>query len=85
MEPDLRKGTYWWGFALGALCMLLVVLVIDRLTISPDPSAVLMPANVIQAYNQGLSDALKTNPPSRDLDSVCLDLWTEKQHLGEKK
>jgi hypothetical protein len=44
-----------------------------------------MPANVIQAYNQGLADALKTNPPSRDLDSVCLDLWTEKQNLGEKK
>lgn len=83
MEPDLRKGTYWWGFSLGALCMLLVVLVIDRLTTGPDPSAVLMPANVIQAYNQGLADALKTNPPSRDLDSVCLDLWTEKQ--GAKK
>jgi hypothetical protein len=44
-----------------------------------------MPANVIQAYNQGLADALKTNPPSRDLDSVCLDLWAEKQPLGEKK
>lgn len=85
MELDLRKGTYWLGFSLGLLIMLLIVLVIDRLTDDPDPSAVLMPTNVIQAYNQGLSDALKTNPPSRDLDSVCLELWSEKQPLGEKK
>lgn len=83
MVLDRQTGTYWLGFTLGAFMMLLTVLAFERLTAQPDPSAVLMPANVIQAYNQGLSDALKTNPPSKELDAVCLDLWTEKQ--GEKK
>ena len=83
MVLDRQTGTYWLGFTLGAFMMLLTVLAFERITAKPDPSAVLMPANVIQAYNQGLSDALKTNPPSKELDAICLDLWTEKQ--GEKK
>lgn len=82
MAPN-QNGTYWLGAFFGAFVMLLAVLIFDRLTDTPDPSSVLMPANVIQAYNQGLSDALRTNPPSKDLDAVCLDLWTENQ--GVKK
>jgi hypothetical protein len=83
MAPDRQNGTYWLGAFFGAFVMLLTVLAFERITAKPDPSAVLMPTNVIQAYNQGLSDALRTNPPSKELDSVCLDLWTEKQ--GAKK
>jgi len=41
--------------------------------------AVDMPKDVIEAYNMGLKDALKTNPPSMDLEQVCVNLWANKQ------
>jgi hypothetical protein len=33
----------------------------------------------VAAYERGLNDALKTNPPSMDLEMVCVNLWTNKQ------
>ena len=42
-------------------------------------SAVDMPRDIIQAYNMGLKDALKINPPSWSLEQTCLNMWADKQ------
>lgn len=44
-------------------------------------SAVDMPRDIIQAYNMGLKDALKTNPPSWDLEQTCVNMWADKQSM----
>lgn len=36
-------------------------------------------AALIAAYDQGKSDALRTNPVSMDLEMVCLNLWSNAQ------
>jgi protein-L-isoaspartate O-methyltransferase len=33
----------------------------------------------VAAYERGLADALRTNPPSMDLEMVCVNLWANKQ------
>lgn len=33
----------------------------------------------VAAYERGLKDALKTSPPSMDLEMVCVSLWANKQ------
>jgi hypothetical protein len=83
LEQKIQNGTYWTGAALGAMVMLLVVLVFDRLTASPDPSSIRMPRDVVEAYRMGVKDALKTNPPNAELEKVCLDLWSQRQPVKE--
>lgn len=36
-------------------------------------------AALVTAYDQGKSDALRTNPVSMDLEMVCLNLWSNAQ------
>lgn len=74
-----HKEPFWMGTLFGSLMMLLTVLAYDRLMSRPDPSAVEMPRNVVEAYRMGLKDSLKTNPPSLELESVCMELWANKQ------
>ena len=83
LDQRIQNGTYWSGFALGMFSMLLVVLIFDRLTQQPDPSQLTMPKDVVQAYNMGLKDAMKTNPPSLELEQTCLNMWAEKQPVKE--
>jgi protein-L-isoaspartate O-methyltransferase len=33
----------------------------------------------VAAYERGLVDALRTNPPSMDLEMVCVNLWANKK------
>jgi len=80
LENKIQNGTYWSGFVLGALTTGLIVLAIDKL--STDQGAYppgLIPQDIVKAYNMGLKDSLRTNPPSMELDAVCLELWTERQ------
>ena len=77
MEDQMRQGTYWLGAFFGAIVMLLCALIVDRLTEQPYP--VQMPHDVISAYNMGIKDALKTNPPSMELEQTCLNMWADKQ------
>lgn len=79
MEDQMRQGTYWLGAFFGAVTMLLIGLVIDRLNDKPPASYVDMPKDIVQAYNMGLKDALRTNPPSMDLEQVCVNMWADKQ------
>lgn len=73
----LRQGTYWLGAFFGAVVMLLCALIVDRLTEEPYP--VQMPRDIIEAYNMGVKDALKTNPPSLELEETCVSMWADKQ------
>ena len=74
-----HKEPFWMGTLFGSLMMLLTVLAYDRLMSRPAPSAVEMPRNVVEAYRMGLKDSLKTNPPSLELEAVCMELWANKQ------
>ena len=67
------------------MVMLLVVLIIDRLSHTPEqmPSSLMMPKDVVEAYRMGLKDAIKTNPPSLELEQVCMNMWAERQPVKE--
>jgi hypothetical protein len=83
LEQRIQNGTYWTGAALGAMVMLLIVLIIERLNTGPDPSAVRMPKDVVEAYRMGMKDAIKTNPPSLELEQTCMNMWAERQPVKE--
>ena len=83
LEQKIQNGTYWSGFFLGMMVMLLVVLILERLNDSPDPSAVNMPRDVVEAYRMGVKDAMKTNPPSLELEQVCMNMWADRQPVKE--
>ena len=85
LEQRIQNGSYWLGAALGAMVMLLVVLIIDRLSHTPEqmPSSLMMPKDVVEAYRMGLKDAIKTNPPSLELEQVCMNMWAERQPVKE--
>jgi hypothetical protein len=42
------------------------------------------PLAVIASYNKGRQDALKTSPPSFELEETCLEVWANKQPVEEK-
>jgi len=35
--------------------------------------------DIIKAYKLGIADALKTNPPSWQLEETCLEVWANKK------
>jgi hypothetical protein len=73
-----KEEPFWWGIALGVMATLLTVLAFARLLESQEPQ-IQMPQDVIAAYNQGIKDALKTNPAGAELEMACLELWGKKQ------
>ena len=76
MDPFFARG-----MIVGALFACLIILatskVMDKFE-APQPLD-LMPKSVIDAYNQGIKDALRTNPVSMELEMVCLEIWANKQ------
>ena len=81
----IQNGSYWLGAALGAMVMLLVVLIVDRLNDKAEqmPTSLMMPKDVVEAYRMGVKDAMKTNPPSLELEQVCMNMWAERQPVKE--
>lgn len=80
--PTGRKQTYWNGFALGTLLTALVSLSMAKLidTQAKPVESLQEPAgDIIKAYKLGIADALKTNPPSWQLEETCLEVWASKQ------
>ena len=75
----MSEGNKQWGLGLVVGITLTTFIAISINKMQPVPSAVDMPRDVIQAYNMGLKDALKTNPPSMNLEQVCVNLWANKQ------
>ena len=74
---------FWVGAMFGMFLMLLIVLVYNKLTEYPQPSQLTMPKDVVQSYNMGLKDALRTNPPSLDLEQTCVNMWADKQPIRD--
>jgi hypothetical protein len=74
---------FWVGAMFGMFLMLLITLIYHKLAESPHPSQLTMPKDVVQAYNMGLKDALRTNPPSLDLEQTCVNMWADKQPVRE--
>jgi hypothetical protein len=63
--------------------MMFLVLAIGRMTDDDMPSQLTMPKDVVEAYRMGLKDAMKTNPPSLELEQTCLNMWAERQPVKE--
>jgi hypothetical protein len=68
------------GLVAGVVMTSLIAIGISKMKTQHEVVAsVDMPRDIIQAYNMGLKDALKTNPVSLELDQTCLNLWANKQ------
>lgn len=80
VELDKKPAlpNFFAGIVFGAL----FVLAAQRL-FAPEPELPTIqktPASsIVEAYRMGLTDALKTNPVSMELEHTCLELWTNKQ------
>ncbi len=83
LDQRIQNGTYWSGFVLGMFSMLFLVLAIDRMIDDAMPSQLTMPRDVVEAYRMGIKDAMKTNPPSLELEQACLEMWANKQPVKE--
>jgi hypothetical protein len=78
----MTEGNKQWalGVIVGVVLTSLIAIGLHKLHRMQAPqSYVEMPRDIIQAYNMGLKDALRTNPPSWELEQVCLNLWADKQ------
>jgi len=75
-----EKSAFWRGCMVGGVFMLLTSVAAGRLFETQVVEvASILPADVIEAYNTGRADALRTNPVSADLEMTCLELWNRKQ------
>lgn len=76
------KQNPWPALATGAVFGALFVLAAQRL-FAPDPELPTIqrtPASqIVEAYKQGIEDAVRTNPPSWQLEEACLEVWANKQ------
>jgi hypothetical protein len=82
IEKQKTDWSFWRGALAGSVFMSLTLAALGKLTQTPNPvSTVDMPKDIIQAYNMGLKDALRINPPSMDLEIVCTGLWANKQPM----
>ena len=66
------------GGVVGGVAVALIFIGVSKMK-SNDPPMEMMPKDIIQAYNMGLKDALKTNPASWELEQTCLNMWADKQ------
>jgi hypothetical protein len=80
IEEQKADWSFWRGALAGGVFVALTLTALGKITKGADhASAVDMPKDIIQAYNMGLKDALRTNPVSLELDQTCLALWAGKQ------
>ena len=75
-----EKSAFWRGVMIGGVFALLTSVAAGRLFETRVVEvASIIPQDVIEAYNTGRTDALRTNPVSADLEMTCLELWDRKQ------
>ena len=76
----MTEGNKQWGLGVlvGVVLASLISIGISKMT-SNEPPMHMMPKDIIEAYNMGLKDALRTNPASWDLEQTCLNMWADKQ------
>jgi hypothetical protein len=78
----MTEGTKQWalGVVVGVALTSLIAIGLNKLHRAQAPQSYIdMSKDIIQAYNMGLKDALKTNPPSWELEQICLNMWADKQ------
>jgi hypothetical protein len=73
----MSEGNKQWGLGMVAGVIITSLIAIALSKMQP-VQQVEMPKDVITAYNMGIKDALRTNPPSSDLEMSCLELWGKK-------
>lgn len=70
------------GFTMG----LLTVLAYQRITMDQIVLETGLDASmVITTWKAGYDDALKTNPPSWELEQSCLEIWANKQPVAQQQ
>ena len=76
----MTEGNRQWGLGVlvGVVLTSLIAIGISKMK-SNEPPMEILPKSVIEAYNMGLKDAIKTNPPSMELEQTCVNLWADKQ------
>ena len=80
----MTEGNKQWmlGVIVGVVLTSLIAIGLSKMKANEPPTE-MMPKTVIDAYNMGLKDALKTNPPSMDLEQTCVNMWADKQPVRE--
>ena len=77
-ESVMDKSNQWaLGLVSGVVITSLIAIGISKMKVNEPPMEIL-PKSVIEAYNMGLKDALRTNPASWDLEQTCLNMWADK-------
>ena len=66
------------GFVIGVLTVLAWQRVVSEPVIIPD-SEMTRAEELINMYQRGAKDALKTNPVNFELEQTCLEVWANKQ------
>jgi hypothetical protein len=75
-----RNKQWMLGVVVGVVITSLIAIGISKMKATENPASYVdMPRDIIQAYNMGLKDALRTNPPSMDLEQTCVNMWANKQ------
>ena len=76
----MTEGNRQWGLGVlvGVVLTSLIAIGISKMK-SNEPPMEILPKSVIEAYNMGLKDAIKTNPPSMELEQTCVNMWANKQ------
>ena len=76
----MTEGNKQWmlGVIVGVVLTSLIAIGLSKMKAN-EPPMEMMPKTVIEAYNMGLKDALRTNPPSMDLEQTCVNMWADKQ------
>lgn len=80
----MKESTRQWilGLLTGFVIATLIAIGISKIkTNLPVDNSEITPKTIIDAYNAGLQDALKTNPPSWQLEQTCLNMWADKQSI----
>ena len=80
----MTDGNKQWalGVVVGVVLASLIAISLSKMK-SPEPPMHMMPKDLIESYNMGLKDALRTNPASWELEQTCLNMWADKQPVRE--
>ena len=75
----MKENNKYWGLGVitGVVLTTLIAIAMNKIAAEPEP--IQMPKEIVEAYNMGIKDALRTNPPSTDLENTCLELWANRQ------
>ena len=77
----MSEGNKQWilGVITGVTITTLIAIGINQMSRQQNPASYVdMPKDIIESYNMGIKDALRTNPASSDLEMTCLELWGKK-------